>query len=64
MIEPNPKKNENRARFASQNLTRRLAYGLLFGFLVFLIMVLVGDLRQISSQLLSFRWSYLPLIIG
>jgi glycosyltransferase 2 family protein len=56
--------NANQVQLAPKNLTRRLAYGLLFGFLVFLVLVLVGDLRQISSHLLTFRWSYLPIIIG
>jgi glycosyltransferase 2 family protein len=56
--------DRNQVLTAGKNLSQRLTYGLLFGFLVFLVLVLVGDLRQVSSQLLTFRWSYLPIIIG
>jgi len=55
---------ENQPPSKSNNLTRRLVYGLLFGFLVFLALVLIGDLRQVSHQVLSFRWSYFPLVIA
>lgn len=45
------------------SLTRRLALGLLFGFIVMLILVLAGDLRQVSGRVLSFRWSLYPLVL-
>ena len=44
-------------------LTRRLSLGLLFGFLVMLVLILVGDLRQVGGRVLSFRWSLFPLVI-
>jgi uncharacterized protein (TIRG00374 family) len=47
----------------SSKLTRRLIAGLLFGFLVFLGVILVGDLRQVSGQVLNFRWIYFPIVL-
>ncbi len=48
---------------SSQNLTRRLVASLVFGFLVFLGLVLVGDLQQVRGQVIHFRWSYFPLVL-
>ncbi len=48
----------------SQAIIRRLIPGLIFGFLVFLILVLVGDIRQVRSQVLSFQWSFYPLVLA
>ena len=48
----------------SSSLIRRLSAGLLLGFLVFLGLVLVGDLRQVSARVLSFRWGLYPLVLG
>jgi glycosyltransferase 2 family protein len=47
----------------SSSLTRRLSLGILFGFLVMLGLTLVGDLRQVSDRVLTFRWSFYPLVI-
>jgi uncharacterized protein (TIRG00374 family) len=47
----------------SQTIARRLLPGLIFGFLVFLGLVLVGDIRQVSDQVLGFRWVYFPLVL-
>jgi uncharacterized protein (TIRG00374 family) len=44
-------------------LLRRLIPGLLLGFIVLLGLVLVGDLRQISALVLTFRWSLYPTVI-
>lgn len=49
---------------ASSSLARRLVAGLLLGFLVLLILVLIGDIRQVSRQVLNFRWSLLPFILA
>ncbi len=46
-----------------QTLTRRLLYGLLFGFLVMLILTLVGDIHQVSEQVRGFRWSLYPAVL-
>ncbi len=46
-----------------QTLTRRLIYGLLFGFLVMLVLTLLGDIRQVSAQVRAFRWSLYPAIL-
>lgn len=48
----------------SRDLTRRLILGLIFGFVVLLALVFLGDLRQVSEQVLAFRWSLFPLVIG
>jgi uncharacterized protein (TIRG00374 family) len=45
-------------------IARRLIPGLLFGFLVFLAVILVGDIRQVSNQVLTFQWRYYPLVLG
>jgi len=47
----------------SSQIIRRLIPGLIFGFLVFLGLVLVGDIRQVSAQVLAFRWAYFPLVL-
>ena len=43
-------------------LARRLAIGLLFGCLVFLVLALIGDIRQVSQRMLSFNWALYPLV--
>jgi uncharacterized protein (TIRG00374 family) len=48
----------------TRGLTRRLLLGLLFGFIVVLALVLVGDLRQVSQHVLAFRWGLFPLVLG
>jgi uncharacterized protein (TIRG00374 family) len=45
-------------------LTRRLIAGLIFGFLVFLALILLADLREVGQQVLNFRWIYLPAVLG
>lgn len=47
----------------SNTILRRLIPGLLFGFLVFLVLILIGDLRQVSNQVLGFQWKYYPLVL-
>jgi len=47
----------------SKSITRRLIVGLIFGFLVFLIVILVGDLQQVSSQVIHFKWIYFPIVL-
>ncbi len=47
----------------SNTILRRLIPGLLFGFLVFLVLILIGDLRQVSSQMLEFQWAYYPWVL-
>ncbi|GAB4495253.1 MAG: lysylphosphatidylglycerol synthase transmembrane domain-containing protein [Anaerolineales bacterium] len=42
---------------------RRLLPGLLLGFLVLLALILVSDLRQVSAQMLAFRWQLYPLVL-
>ncbi len=44
-------------------LVRRLIPGLIFGFLVFLGLSLVGDLRQVGARVLAFRWEIFPLVL-
>lgn len=47
-----------------RDFRRNLLIGLLFGVLVVVAMALIGDLRQITSDLLRFEWGLLPLILG
>jgi uncharacterized protein (TIRG00374 family) len=47
----------------SKSITRRLIAGLIFGFLVFLVVILVGDLQQVSDQVIHFKWIYFPLVL-
>ena len=51
------------AKPASSGVTRRLLAGILFGILVMLVVALAGDLRQVSRQVLDFRWSLFPLVL-
>jgi uncharacterized protein (TIRG00374 family) len=48
----------------SRSITRRLIPGLLLGFLVLLALTLLGDVRRVSQEVLAFRWSLLPLVLG
>lgn len=45
------------------HLLRRLIPGLLFGFLVFLALVLIGDLKEISGEFKNFNWLLYPLVL-
>lgn len=46
------------------SLTRRLGFGLALGFVVFLGLLLLGDLRQVGDRVLDFRWELAPAILG
>jgi uncharacterized protein (TIRG00374 family) len=46
-----------------KSLRRRLLLGLLFGFLVVLLLALLGDIRQVRAHLAGFRWSLAPAIL-
>jgi glycosyltransferase 2 family protein len=48
---------------APTSLARRLVPGLLFGFLILIALLLLGDLRQIGAHMRSFQWSYYPLVL-
>ncbi len=52
------------AKPASSGVTRRLLAGILFGILVMAVVALAGDLRQVSRQVLDFRWSLFPLVLA
>jgi uncharacterized protein (TIRG00374 family) len=47
----------------TSSLARRLSAGLVFGFLVFLGLVLVGDIRQVGERVRDFQWSLYPLVL-
>jgi uncharacterized protein (TIRG00374 family) len=44
-------------------LRRRLTGGILFGFLVVLALLLIGDLGQVSHTLATFNWVLAPLLL-
>lgn len=46
------------------NLNRRLLIGLVFGFIVVLAMLFIGDVRKTGELVFSFQWKLLPLVIG
>ena len=46
------------------DLRRKLAAGLVLGFIVLLGLALLGDIRQVVSHLALFNWALLPLILG
>jgi uncharacterized protein (TIRG00374 family) len=47
-----------------KSIRRRLAVGLIFGFLVFLGLGLIGDIRQVGAQFANFKSTYTPLILA
>jgi uncharacterized protein (TIRG00374 family) len=46
-----------------RKIFRRLVTGLCFGFVVYILLVIVADIRQVGSHLESFDWSLAPLIL-
>ncbi|MGB7094459.1 MAG: lysylphosphatidylglycerol synthase transmembrane domain-containing protein [Anaerolineales bacterium] len=48
----------------SSSISRKLIPGLLFGFLVFAALILVGDIRQIGNEVRSFPWQIMPAVLG
>lgn len=46
-----------------RKIFRRLVTGLLFGFVVYIVLVIFADIRQVGSHLNSFDWSLAPLIL-
>lgn len=49
---------------ASRPLLRKLAAGLVFGFLAVLALMLLSDIRQVGREVSSFRWAVFPLVLG
>jgi uncharacterized protein (TIRG00374 family) len=47
-----------------QQLRRRLAAGLVLGFLVILVMALLGDVRRVGNLLAHFTWPLAPVILA
>ena len=45
-------------------ISRRLILGLVLGFVVFVGLILVGDIRQIGSEVRSFPWQIMPAVLG
>jgi uncharacterized protein (TIRG00374 family) len=54
----------NTLQKAGSPFARKLIFGLLLGFGVFIILILVGDVRQIGSEVRSFPWQIMPAVIG
>lgn len=49
---------------SSRDLARRLILGLALGFVVLLVLVFAGDVRQVSARVLGFQWGLFPLVLG
>ena len=47
----------------SGKFSRKLIPGLLLGFVVLLLVVFIGDARQVSAAVLAFRWELFPLVL-
>ncbi len=60
--EPNLYDSASTKNYSS--LTRKLIPGLLLGFLVFVILVLLSDLRQVGAEIREFPWQIMPLVLG
>jgi glycosyltransferase 2 family protein len=45
-------------------ILRKLLPGLVLGFIVFVALALLGDLRQVRDSLLQFRWEYFFIALG
>jgi uncharacterized protein (TIRG00374 family) len=48
----------------NKNLLRKFAIGLGLAFLVFLGLLLYGDIKQVARQVQAFQWRLIPLILG
>lgn len=51
-------------RIPSNSIIKRLIPGLVLGFIVFIILGLLGDLNKVSQSLLHFRWEFFLAAIG
>jgi glycosyltransferase 2 family protein len=47
----------------SVTLMNRLVPGLSLGFLVLIMLILLGDVSEVSSRMQQFDWGYLPLVL-
>jgi len=45
-------------------LTRRLTLGLVFGFIVILVLALFSDIRAVRDSMTHFRWVLYPFVLG
>lgn len=45
-------------------LLHKLAIGIIFGFLAVLVLMLVSDIRQVSKEVLAFRWILYPAVLA
>lgn len=48
---------------SSRSIVRRMAPGLLLGFIVIIGLALLGDVRQVSQMMLTFDWRFYPLVL-
>lgn len=59
-----PLSSQSNAGLNRSAISRRLAFGLLLGFLVFVGVILAGDLRQVAAQAITFRWGLIPPVLA
>jgi uncharacterized protein (TIRG00374 family) len=60
----NPKLNDSESTKNNTSLTRKLIPGLLLGFLVFTILILLSDLRQVGTEIREFPLQIMVLVLG
>ncbi len=46
------------------SLTHKLLTGLVFGFIVILVLALLSDIKAVSQHVAAFRWSLYPLVLA
>ena len=47
-----------------KDLRRPLLAGLALGFIVLMVVALLGDVRQVAGRLAGFNWAVAPLALG
>jgi uncharacterized protein (TIRG00374 family) len=60
----NEKLSDSVSKKNNSSLARKLIPGLLLGFLVFVILILLSDLRQVGAEIREFPLQIIPLVLG
>ena len=59
-----PKISDTVSTKENTSLARKLIPGLLLGFLVFVVLILLSDLRQVGTEIREFPLQIIPLVLG
>jgi len=55
---------QNKLLEKPKSIVNKLLIGILFGFIIFLILAILGDIRSIKDTLQNFNWIYLPVALS